>query len=309
MENGIVVETIGGTPPGDLQHLITGFYSFDQALACGMPRTPGGPTNVLWEIFGYQGVGKSTLVEMLAAKAAGNKTICYAAIEPCDPSMVVKILSSSGFTGKLIFIQHENHEDTLEEVLLREKDENTGVVILDSLGALQAAVNVDNDLEDANMGKNAFLINKFARTSLLHLRNRKSPILILATNHIHQIMGGRGTTTSGGVVMGYATRIRLFLSSGERFDDGTYVLTGRVDKNSYGLENGHFRLVFLADYGFHEGLTAWQDCEQYGLAKRDRVIKMGDTSFGFASKLIQQAKDGNVGIFQPFKDALLELGK
>jgi hypothetical protein len=244
---------------------------------------------------------------MLAAKAAGTKPIYFANIEPCDKDLVVQILSTSGYSGKLVFIQHENHEDTLEEVLLRIKSEDTGAVIVDSLGALQAAINVENDLEDANMGKNAFLINKFARTTLLHLRNRKSPVLVLATNHIHQIMGGRGTTTSGGVVIGFNSRIRLFISSGERFDDGTYVLKGRVDKNSYGLENGHFNLVFLADYGFHEGLTAWMDCEQYGLAKRDRVIKMGDTNYGFASKLIEKAKQGDVGIFQPFKDALKEL--
>lgn len=302
----IQVETIGGTPPAELQHLITGFYTLDHALACGFPRLPGGPLNTVWEIFGYQGVGKSTLAEMLAAKAAGTKPIYFANIEPCEKDLVVQILASSGFAGKLVFISHESHEDVLEQVLLRMKTEDTGAIILDSVGALQAAVNVENDMEDANMGQNARLINKFARTSLLHLRNRQSPVLVLATNHIHQIMGGRGTTTTGGVVMGYITRVRIFLSSGERFDDGTYVLTGRVDKNSYGLENGRFRLVFLADYGFHEGLTAWQDCEQLGIAKRDRVIKMGDETFGFASRLIEKAKAGDTGIFEPFKKALKE---
>lgn len=300
----IQIEVIGSSPPAELQHLITGFWSLDQALACGMPRIPGGPLNTVWEVFGYQGVGKSSLCEMLAAKAAGSKSIVFANIEPCDTSLVKQIMMTSGYGGKVIFIGKENHEDTLEELLLRMKADDTGAIILDSIGALQSSVNVENDLEDANMGNNARLINKFARTSLLHLRNRTSPILVLATNHVHQIMGGRGTTTTGGVVMGYSTRVRLFLSSGERFDDGTYVMTGRVDKNSYGLENGKFRLVFLADYGFHEGLSAWQDCELVGLAKRDRVIKMGDDSFGFPSRLIAKAKDGDQGIFQPFIDAL-----
>ena len=106
MENNITVETIGGTPPASLQHIITGFYSFDQALACGMPRIPGGPSQTLLEVFGYQGVGKSSLCEMLAAKAAGTKPIYFANIEPCDKDLVIQILSTSGYSGKLVFIQH-----------------------------------------------------------------------------------------------------------------------------------------------------------------------------------------------------------
>lgn len=298
------ISIIGGSKLQDIDHLITGFWSLDQALACGFPRQPGGPLNTVWEIAGYEGVGKSTFCQMLATKAAKGKAIYIADLEPCNPDLLKQIMTASGHTGKVILIRKDSHEDTLEEFLLQIKNEETGAVILDSIGALQPQVIVNNDVEDANMGTQAKMVNKLARTALLHLRNRETPILVLATNHVHQIIGGRGTITSGGVVMGYAARIRLFLSSGERFDDGTYVVTGKVNKNSFGLENKPFRLVFLSDYGFHQGLSAWQDCEMLGFAKRERTIKMGDTSFGFASKLIGKAHDGDEAIFQPFIDAL-----
>lgn len=304
--NDFQIEILGGNQLQDINHLITGFWSLDQALSCGIPRLPGGPLNTMWEVFGYQGVGKSSLVQMLATKAAAGRTVYIADLEPLDHSLMRQIMTSAGHTGKVVLIRKDTHEDTLEEVLLRIKDESAGAVVIDSIGALQPQVIVVNDVEDANVGSQAKMTNKLARTSLLHLRNRVNPILVLATNHVHQIIGGRGTVTSGGVVLGYATRIRIFLSSGEHFDDGSYVVTGRVDKNSFGLENGRFRMVFLSDYGFHPGLSAWQDCEMVGLAKRDRVIKMGDTSFGFASRLIERAKSGDQGIFEQFTDALKE---
>lgn len=302
--NEIQIEIMGGRQQTEIDHLITGFWSLDQALACGIPRKPGGPLGAIWEIFGYQGVGKSSLALMLSAKAAQNRAIYFADLEPCEQSLMRQILSTSGFTGKVVLIRKDSHEDTLEEVIIRVKDENTGAIIIDSIGALQPQVIIQNDVEDANMGSQAKMTNKLARTMLLHLRNRTTPILVIATNHLHQIIGGRGTITSGGVVMGYSTRIRMFISSGERFENGSYVLKGKVEKNSFGIEGGRFNLVFLADYGFHEGLSAWMDCEMLGLAKRDRVVKLGNTSFGYPTRLVDRAMQGDQGIFEPFKRAL-----
>jgi len=65
-----------------------------------------------------------------------------------------------------------------------------------------------------------------------------------------------------------------------------------------------FFLFNLAGWGIHPGLTAVYDCLLLGLAKKERVVKLGDQSFGYMKDLIDGADD--LEMFAPFIKALKE---
>jgi len=300
--NNITYDT--GEQVEDIHHLVTGFWSLDNALACGYPRSPGGPTNAIWEIFGFQGSGKSSFCYLLGALACKNKTIVIAEIEPFSPSVMQNVLTHAGFTGKVNVIQRDNHEDIIEQFMIQMQNEEVGACIYDSIGATLAMAEIEGDVEEAVMGRRAKLINKMAKRALKMQRFRKSPLLTLATNHIHQIIGGRGILTPGGVVLGYASRVRIWLMEGEHFDDGSWIVKGKVEKNSWGLPDGKFNLFYLKDQGFHPGLSAVTDCITLGLAKKEKTITMDDVAYGYMIRLIRKAHDGETATFEPFVEKL-----
>ena len=152
------------------------------------------------------------------------------------------------------------------------------------------------------MGRRAMLVAKLARRSIKISSKKNEPLVLFATNHVHQIIGGRGTLTSGGIVKDYLSATQLRISVKETFDDGSTLINGKVDKNSFGYGKRVFRLFNLAGFGIHPGLTALYDCISYGKAKLDRIVEMDGKKYGFIKKIIQQADDEE--LFEPFHAAL-----
>ena len=67
-----------------------------------------------------------------------------------------------------------------------------------------------------------------------------------------------------------------------------------------------FTVFVKAGVGIHYGLTAMFEALDLKKAKRTKgVIKMGDTSFGYLSKILKNEWE-NDEFFQPFYDALKE---
>ena len=70
------------------------------------------------------------------------------------------------------------------------------------------------------------------------------------------------------------------------------------------MKNLTFLLFVLSGKGIHRGLTAVVDCLELGLAESQKVIKIGDTSFGYLKNITEEAQAGNEDFFQPFIDLL-----
>ena len=117
--------------------------------------------------------------------------------------------------------------------------------------------------------------------------------------------------TPGGEVKNYLFTIRINVKRKyikgkyEEYPDGSYIIEGTVVKNRWGLKEKTFNLFVLSGKGIHFGLSAMYDAINLGIAKRDRTIKIGDTSFGTMKECVQQAHEGNDEFFEPFI-ALLE---
>jgi RecA/RadA recombinase len=286
----------------DVPKFETGFWGFDYALRNQWGK--GLNRRTIVEVYGYTGAGKSTLTWTLASCSAPTGKISIANIEIQDPDYMKQILEFSGFSGRVNFIGGANDEEILTNLANSIYDEDVSAGILDSVGAISPVAETEGDVGDANMGKRSKAMATWSRKVANALRTRKSPPIVFFNSHIHQIIGGRGTLTSGGETKKFMAATRLFVSQGEKFDDGSYLIKGKVEKNRHGLEDTKFTMFCLAGYGFHKGLSDVFTCVDLGLAKRDRTLKLNGTSVGFISKIIEAGKDPNSAMFIPFHEAL-----
>jgi hypothetical protein len=212
-----------------------------------------------------------------------------------------------GFDGEVHIELDSNDEKTIDALLEDIAKEDTSVGILDSVGAISPIAELEADsIADVNMGRRAQLMAKLSRHILHIQRFRKSPLSFFMISHLHAIIGGRGSITSGGVVKNYLSKVRIRLSRKEEFlKEGSYVLEGNIEKLSYGQGGRKFRVFCLAGRGLHAGLSAVIDCETLKLATRiNGVVKMNDISYGRITKLIDDAHAGNDKVFKPFITAL-----
>jgi hypothetical protein len=182
------------------------------------------------------------------------------------------------------------------------------VGIVDSVGAISPISEAEGDLGAANMGRRALIMAQFTRKSLKLLRDSNKVIFMI--NHSYPVIGGRGSESPGGEVKKYLASIRIQVrrkyvkGKYEEFPDGSYILEGTIKKNRWGYKDRTFNLFVLAGKGVHLGLTAMYDCVALKKATKDKVIKIGDTSFGRLKEIVDKAQEGNDEFFIPFFDAL-----
>jgi hypothetical protein len=262
------------------------------------------------EVSGNPGVGKSTFCYALSALIAKelDSNVAIADLEDrIDEDFLRIVMGNVGFQGTVNNAEGDLDGEKIYAMLdlleKGDKQKNTySVGILDSIGAISPVSEVEGNPEDANMGRRAFLANKVSRKAIKLSNVKRVPYVVLATNHVHSVIGGRGTLTPGGKGKEYLSTTRIRLSVKEQFDDGSTLIGGKVDKNSFGYSKRSFYVFNVAGWGIHPGLTALQDCVLLGIATNSRVVKLGDKSYGYLKQIIAQADDQE--LFQPFLDAL-----
>lgn len=303
-----MVTILGASVP--VQRILTGLYSFDHAFI-NREGDIGFPVGKGVELYGATFTGKSTIVYGLAGMVAKEigKDIALADFEGFDPKFLQTVLATSGFDGNIFCIQEEEDEEALDALLGALRDKKYGVGIVDSIGAISPVSEAEGDLGEANMGRRAFLVAQFTRKALKLMRSGE-PKTIFMINHAYPRIGGRGMDTPGGEVKKYLSSIRISVKRKyikgkyEEYPDGSYIIEGTVIKNRWGLKDKVFNLFVLSGKGIHIGLTAMYDAINLGFAKRDRTIKIGDTSFGTMKEVVQKAHEGNDEFFLPFINIL-----
>lgn len=298
----------------DVERVRLRLGSFNKAIGGGVPLRTG------LEVFGYTHVGKSTLCYELGFEIAkqlmGEQKGRFGIVdtEGSDPAYIQAIGKRNRFKGSLWFAPLADEKgrpqsgieqlDALRSMYMDKVP--MPVMLIDSLGALQMPSTLQGSVGEAKMGQRAKSLNEAMRAMVFDLRYRELPGVLLMTNHAHPILNGQGTTTTGGVGPSFLckTRIRLSIAEGGRKEDST-IAQGIVEKLTFkppGVPwRSQFQVVMLPGYGVHVGLTAVNDCIQAGLATNERTIKLGNKSFGFWSKMVEQHLDDD--LFAPFLEA------
>ena len=318
--------TFSGDPSDPIKRHITGLYSFDQALS-NFKGDIGMPIGCAYEVYGHKGIGKSTFCYSMAGMIAKsfNTNIHLSDLEGFNSAFLGDILRFNKFSGDV----HLGHQGTDNKILedfedifhKREKYKNLKIDyeigILDSIAAISPSAERDGDLEGANMGRRALLMNQFSRRLLptSHPRTVGSEKIYFLVNHwLPKLDAYGGYTSPGGTGKNYLCSVQIYLLrdkisyGGERvkrLPDGSYRLKGILHKNRHGFDGTSFKVFMKAGVGIHKGLTAMFDCFDLKLATRVKTVKLEDKSFGPLKNIIKNEWK-NDEFFQPFYDALKE---
>jgi RecA/RadA recombinase len=298
----------------------TGLFSLDRALR-SMESNTGMPMDCIYEIFGAPNIGKSSLSYYLAGVINKEARIRLCDLEKFDPDYMLKSLVTSKYHGNVTVIGNmdakgkaKDHEDMLRELADFMGEPDTSAGILDSIGALAPVQEMEGEPTDANMGRRAKAVAAFTRRLVSNL-NKPSPIHRIAfiINHVHGVIGGRGHVTAGGDTLKFLAAVRLYLFYGEIIEANdepvAFITRGAVEKLKWGGRGKEFKFAIVPNVGISPGLTALVDCVTLKLATRESVVKLQGTSFGYISKLVDYARDGQEKKFEPFHEALQEYQK
>jgi len=311
-----------------IERIITGFWSFDNACANNR-KERGFAVPAFVELYADEGVGKTTVATTLAGiianKMDGNIAIVDWEIQ--DMTTLMDILSRQGFEGEFERILEKKDEDTMDKFYDTLENEKTSVMILDSIAAFVSMSEAAGKQTDANMGKRGWNMAKFSRRTIRNLQLRKSPAVVLATNHIYPTMGGfvAGHDTAGGRAKKYAATYRFLLKkafwkkkkrtetipkiTGER--PIGWVIEGRVEKSRMGYSLTNFYLAMIMGEGISKNLTAMYECLFFEQADLDRNVvklKVGEEEYQELGHITEFISDrDNDKRFEPFKNALASM--
>lgn len=298
----------------------TGILSLDIALSSrGILGAPG---NNIYEIYGNNHTGKSTLVYYLCGALSKTGEVVLCDLDGCDPEYLRSAFACGGFQGKVKVVHyvdkkgnprtHAEMGQEAVEALIQSKDVTCAV--LDSVTAYQSQGEMVGDVGEAFMGQRAKQIGQIVRRARAGLNYK--PGYFFVVNHPYAVIGGVGHKTAGGEVLKDLAGVRISIFHKENIKDSkderiiAFVVGGQVEKLRFGgKKTGNtekFTYVILPDIGLSRDLSAMFDCFTFGLASRERTVKLGDTSVGYISSLINDARNGKTEVFEPFHEALAE---
>ncbi len=214
---------MGDSPKVNIDVIPTGSIGLDMALGVG-----GVPRGRIIEIYGPESSGKTTLALHIVAEAQRKKGICayIDAEHAMDPDYAKKL----GVNIKeLLISQPDNGEQALEITESLVRSGKIDVVVIDSVAALTPRDEIEGDMGQAHMGKQARLMSQALRKLTAIVANSKTVIIFI--NQIRMqigIMFGNPETTTGGRALKFYTTIRLDIRRIAQIKKGDEIVGNRT---------------------------------------------------------------------------------
>ena len=213
---------------GQAEHLnvevvSTGSLGLDIALGVG-----GIPRGRVTEIFGPEASGKTTLCQHVIAEA--QKMGGVAAFIDVEHALDPPYAARCGVDVDSLYIsQPDTGEQALEiaEALIRSGA--VDVIVIDSVAALVPQAEIEGDMGDATMGRQARLMSQALRK--LSGAIKSSNTAMIFTNQLRMkigVMFGNPETTTGGRALKFYSSVRLDLRQIERLKSSGEVIGSRV---------------------------------------------------------------------------------
>ena len=176
------IKLIGDVYP--LTYITTGLWSLDRAL--GFQGELGVPLRSLFELYGHEHSGKSTLAWYLSGRVRPDGTVWIADLEgTLNPEYIMEVMSHAGFQGTIRIADYtklkgrkrvvRSHEEQLQDSIDALLDIETSAAVVDSIGAFYPIVDRGKDLGERSVGQRAKTIADASRRILSHLRVAEEP--------------------------------------------------------------------------------------------------------------------------------------
>jgi recombination protein RecA len=214
---------LGEAPKVNVDAISTGSIGLDIALGIG-----GLPRGRIIEIFGPESSGKTTLALHVVAEAQklGGTCAYIDAEHAMDPeyakNLGVKI-------NDLLISQPDTGEQGLEIVESLVRTGKIDVIVIDSVAALTPKDEIEGDMGQAHVGKQARLMSQALRklTALV----ARSKTMVIFINQIRMqigVMFGNPETTPGGKALKFYTSVRLDIRRIAQIKKGEEVVGSRT---------------------------------------------------------------------------------
>lgn len=272
--DGMIMK-LGDVKRTDVATIPTGSISLDIALGVG-----GVPRGRVIEIYGPESSGKTTLALHISANAQkdGGTVAFVDAEHALDPEYARKIGVN---VNELLVSQPDAGEQALDIVETLVRSDAVDVIVVDSVAALTPQAEIDGEMGDQHVGRQARLMSQALRklTPII----AKSNCVVIFINQIRMkigVMFGSPETTTGGNALKFYSSVRLDVRRSAQIKKGDEVVGNRtkvkVVKNKVAPP---FKVVEF-DIMYGEGISLSGDVLDMGV-KYEVITKKGNSySYG-----------------------------
>lgn len=281
-----VVMKLGEATTMQVSAIPTGSLSLDIALGVG-----GMPRGRIVEIYGPESSGKTTLCQHAIAEAQKQGGLCgFIDVEHAlDPTYAATIGVD---VNNLYVSQPDTGEQALEITEALVRSGAMSVVALDSVAALVPKAEIEGEMGDAHVGRQARLMSQALR-KLTGVVKATGTCLIF-TNQLRQkigVMFGSPETTSGGMALKFYASVRLDVRRIQSIKQGPDVIGNRtkvtVKKNKVAPP---FKIAEF-DIMYNEGISTVGDLIDLGV-EHDIISKRG-AFYRYGEELLGQGREAS----------------
>ncbi len=275
---------LGDKPHVDVDAISTGSIGLDAALGVG-----GLPRGRIIEIFGPESSGKTTLSLHVVAEAQKKGGICafIDAEHAMDPVYAGKLGVK---LDELLISQPDTGEQALEIVESLVRSGKLDVIVIDSVAALTPKDEIEGDMGQSHVGKQARLMSQALRklTAIV----AKSKTIVIFINQIRMqigIMFGNPETTPGGKALKFYTSVRIDIRRIAQIKKGEDIVGGRVrakvvkNKVAAPFKQTEFDLMY------NEGIS--RAGELIALGEKLDIVKKSGISYQYGSEKLGRGYD------------------
>ncbi len=277
---------LGTTARVGIDAISTGSIGLDSALGIG-----GVPRGRIIEIFGPESSGKTTLALHIVAEAQKKNGICafVDAEHALDPEYAKKIGVK---IDDLLVSQPDTGEQALDIVESLVRSGKLDVVVIDSVAALTPRAEIEGDMEQVHVGRQARLMSQALRklTAIV----AKSNTVVIFINQIRMQIGmmfGNPETTPGGKALKFYTSVRMDIRRIAQIKKGEEVVGGRVRvkvvKNKVAAP---FRQTEF-DLMYNEGIS--REGELLALGEKFGFVKKAGSSYSYGEEKLGRGYDAS----------------
>jgi recombination protein RecA len=200
-----ILASPNGTATMPPQVIATGSLALDHALGIG-----GIPRGRITEVYGPEGVGKTTLALSVIAQAqqAGGTGV----VIDTEHALDLAWAATAGVdTHALLLCRPESGEQALQVASVLIDSGAVDVLVVDSIAALVPQVELDGQIGEHFAGVQANLLSQALRRLAGPIARANTAVVV--TNQLRQRAGvsGQALYTAGGRALGYYASVRLHL--------------------------------------------------------------------------------------------------
>lgn len=270
---GIIMK-LGEAKKVDVEAIPTGSISLDIALGIG-----GVPRGRIIEVYGPESSGKTTLALHMVANAQkkGDAAAFVDAEHALDPEYAKKIGVN---IDDLLVSQPDTGEQALDIVETLVRSNAVGIIIIDSVAALVPRAEIEGEMGDTHVGRQARLMSQALR-KLTGVVSRTN-VTVVFINQIRMkigVMFGNPETTTGGQALKFYSSVRLEVRRAAQIKKGDEVVGNRVKVKVVKNKVAPPFKTTEFDIMYNEGVSLSGDVIDTGV-KYD-IIKKAGNSYSF----------------------------